>query len=597
LNNKPRVLMTATYGPHELALGEDLYNLMSTRWMRKHGLFQMDMYGHYFALYLIAENISNPTTVLEGPSWEEFDRELDEGYDYVGFQLKSVNTAKVARMIKRIREKCPATKIVMGGYGVGTLGSPVPGDKNGDAVYIRENADYICKEEGVRFMRRLLNDEPVDREITQYQVPTFSLGGFLGTPGVHLRIPNILVSLGCPNGCDFCNTSALFNRQKTYVAEPEQVFRFIKNYQKRLGFDQILVMLWDEDLFLNPEYVRELGRLLRSDKSTWGVMWYAFGSIRSLSQYDPAEIRDCGCQMIWVGVESFQSGADQMDDRYGKRQGKEVGQVIADLQRHGIQVTGSLVLGLDFHTKENMKDDIDRFVALKPMFYQISHLLPCPGTALYDRLLEENRILDSYSWDKLHFWSNDIFKYRNLDKEEVHELFEYAHDQLRDVNGPPTLQMLESTLDAYQLVKSETDKYHRFMVIRYQVIASGLYTVLEAVQKQHPSPKVRERARMLEERYRREIAAPSALNQAVSSYAVKKFEEKSAAAPAAIVSNPPPRWTYYHTFDEGVWVKKGSGAKEPKPYRDAGFFAGQGLPEMMGWVGQESKKIDVAKDL
>ncbi len=66
-------------------------------------------------LYLIAENISNPTTVLENPHWDEFDRELDEGYDFVGFQLKSLHTAKVERMIKRIR-----------GYGVGTLDTPVP---------------------------------------------------------------------------------------------------------------------------------------------------------------------------------------------------------------------------------------------------------------------------------------------------------------------------------------------------------------------------------------------------------------------------------------------------------------------------------------
>lgn len=209
MNSKPRVLLTANYVPNEPVMGEDVCNLMSTRWARGHGDFQMDMYGHYFALYLLAENISNPTTVLESPHGDEFDRELDEGYDYVGFQLKSLHTKKIARMIRRIREKRPATKIMAGGYGVATLDNPVPGDVDGDGAYIRENADYLCRGEGVRFMRELLGDEPVEREITQYNVPMFSIGNILGTRGIHFRIPSILVSLGCPNGCDFCNTSAM----------------------------------------------------------------------------------------------------------------------------------------------------------------------------------------------------------------------------------------------------------------------------------------------------------------------------------------------------------------------------------------------------
>jgi len=566
MNNKPRVLLTANYGPNQLGWGEDMYDLLTSRLGRGHGPFQMTSHCHYFALYLIAENISNPTTVLEHPHWDEFDRELDEGYDYVGFQLKSVHTAKVARMMKRIREKCPKTKIVIGGYGVGTLGHPVPGDVNGDAVYIRENADYLCRDEGVRYMRRILDDEPVDREITQYHLPMagFSPAGV----GIQARAPMILVSLGCPNACDFCNTSAFFYHKKIYVAEPEQVYRFAKNYQKRLNSEALMFMLWDEDFFINTDYVRELGRLLRSDRSTWGIKYFAFGSMRSISQFTPDEIRDMGVGAIWIGVESFLCGQDLTDDQYAKRQGKEIKEMFENLHRRGIHTIGSLVLGFDFHTRENLKEDIDRFVALKPGAYQISPLKPCPGTALYERLSEDERILDTYKWEDLHLWSDDVFKLNNFEKGEIKEFFDYAHEQIRDVNGPQALQAMENSLDSYRILKDAGDEYHTYRAERSKGMASGVYSYLRAVKSHHSSEKVRERARMLEKRFREEIGSPSLLSQIISLYLSRKIKKNCETPRPPVVSDPPPRWSYYHTFDDKVWVRKGRKAKKPVPYKD-----------------------------
>jgi radical SAM superfamily enzyme YgiQ (UPF0313 family) len=592
LNEKPRVLLASSYVPNEPIMGEDPLNLTSTRWTRSHGAYQLDMYGHYFALYLLAENIKNPTTVLENPSWDEFDRELDEGYGYIGFHLKSLHTAKIARMMKLVREKSPDTKIIIGGNGVIGLGDPVPGDTEGDADYIRENADYICRGEGVKFMREVLGEKDPDREITQYNMPMFSLGGIVGTGGVHIRVPAILVALGCPNGCDFCNTSALYNKNKIYVAEPEEVYRTIKHYQRRMGFKEILYMLWDEDFFQNKEYVYELGRLLRSDKSTWSAKYYTFGSISALSQYEPEEIRDNGCQMIWVGVESFQTGVNATEDRYKKRQGKDVKDVIGGLQKHGVQITGSLAVGFDFHTKKNLKDDIDQFVGLKPTFYQISHVLPCPGTALYDQLHEEDRILDEYKWEDVHFWSSHIFKYKNIDKKDVNELFEYAHAQLRDVNGPPTLQMMESELDSYQTLQGSADKFHRVQAKRNKLFASGFFALIHSIKKHHPSQAVRDRAAMLEARYKNEMGNPSLVNKIISRYISRNIKKKTKEGRQSVMPETPPRWSYYNTYEDGVWVKKGHGQHKPEPYKETGIVAGNKLDGFTSMLKKGKKNLN-----
>jgi len=569
---KPKVLLTSSYGPNDLGWGEDMYDLLTSRLARGHGIFNMNSHCHYFALYLIAENLSCPATVLENPHWEDFDNELDNGYDVVAFQLKSIHTKKIARMIKRVREKSPGAKVVVGGYGVSTLGAPVPGDTEGDAVYIRDNADCLCREEGVGFMRRLLEDEPVDREITQYHLPTpaFALGGL----GFHLRLPIILVSLGCPNACDFCNTSAFFNHKKIRVADAEQTYRFMKNYQARMKSDFVFVLLFDEDLFLDPEYVRELGRLLRSDKKTWGIRWFTFGSMRSMSQFEVEELRDCGLGAVWIGVESFLCGQGRADDPYNKRKGKEIERMFESLHKNGIATVGSLVLGFDFHDGDNLKEDIDRFVGLKPTFYQLSPLTPCPGTDLYDRMMEEDRILDTYRWEDFNLWKDDVFKLKNFEPGEIKNYFDYAHEKISNELGPPIVQGMEMMLDCHKHLKGSPRSTHlREHERQAGSAARAMHIYMKTVEHEHPSQKVRARAGELNRRFKKEIGFAIPGTGMASRYLGRNLRRRK-EMPPPVVSDPPPRWSYYNTFDHRVWVKKGRSGKL-RPYRSGYIISRQ----------------------
>ncbi len=563
-----RVLLTANYGPNDLAWGEDQYDMLASRLARGHGIFQMTSHCHYLGLYLIAENISNPTTILENPHWDEFDRELDEGYDVVGFQLKSLHTQKIARMMRRIREKSPNTKIVVGGYGVNTLATPVPGDTNGDAVYIRENADYICQEEGVGFMRKILDDHPIDREITQYNMPMtgFSVAGL----SFQARIPAILVALGCPNACDFCNTSAMFKHKKIYVAEPEQVYRYLKHYSRRLKTEKMHAILFDEDFFINKEYVRELGRLIRSDKKTADIKYFTFGSIRALSQFNAEELKDNGLGAVWIGVESFLCGDNLTTDTYQKRGGNEIKDIFANLHKNGIETIASLVLGFDYHTPENLKSDIDQFIDLKPTFYQLSPLTPCPGTALYERMSEEGRILDTYKWEDFNLWKDDVFHLKNFKPGEIKEFYDYAHDQINEKLGPPIMQMMESMLDTHKNIKENGKDYvtKKNDLKNSGMMALGAYTYLGSIVDNHERQGVRDRAKMLRRRYEDEIGKPPLVAKGAAQAVSYLLKRSARNKQPTSISDPPPRWSYYNTFDDRVWVKKGRKAKQPVPYKD-----------------------------
>lgn len=574
--DKKKVLFVSPYGPDEKKWGADMYDVLASRLARDNGAFAVSSHLHAFALYVLAENLTHPSTVLELPHWEEFAAEVRKGYDVIAIGFKSYQNDKVVRMMKEIRAVSPKTVIVMGGYGVGMLQDGVPHDPTGAAKFIRENADYLCREEGVRFMRRLLNDTPIDRPITQYHVPAGSFN--LPQLFFKVRIPSILVSLGCPAACDFCNTSAFFHHKKIYVAEPQQVYDFMKNHHRKNGDAYQVFALFDEDFFLNPDYVRELGRLIRSDKKTWGFRYFAFGSIGALSKYEPQELRENGLGIVWVGVESgiqtdntiipspeAESHEGHSKTGYKKRDGaKSAPEVFKGLQDYGIATIASMILGFDFHTRENLKPDIDYFVSLKPSLYQIGVLTPCPGTKLYKKLVEDDRLMEHFSWEDIHLWKADVFKVKNFEPNELKEYFDYAHHSLFTRNGPPMVQLYELGLKAYNTMKNSDSEFLRYQAETSLEMAKVMNLLSGWIKDHAPSLQVKNRIEELDE-----LFAATGANDSILS---KLPRELVRNAISMLLDNASPvfdqgretvhfaRWTYYNMpgRTEPLVVKAGS---------------------------------------
>ncbi len=547
-----KVLLTTPYGPYDVAWGEDMLDLMSSRLARGHGVTPMRSSLPTWGLYLIAENLESSATVLEYPKWDDFFRELDKGYDVVGIQLKTINNERTARMIEAIRDRSPNTEIVIGGYGVSALDDVLPGDTHGFAQYIKENADHLCRDEGVRYMRQLLG-ENTDRPITQFEMP-YARYHLPGMRSFDLKIPAVLVALGCPSACDFCNTSAFYRHKKIYIAEPEQTVAFIRGHVERLGAETLNVVLFDEDIFLNPEYVRELGRLLRKDRKLWGVRWISFGSVRSLSQYDVEEIRECGCGGVWIGVESGMCEQERSKTGYAKREGsREPPELFDDLRRHGIETIGSMILGLDFHTPQNIKDDIDYFVKLKPTFYQVSPLTPCPGTKLYRDLQQSGRLFDSYDHTSFHLWKDDVFQHDNFAPGEIKQYYDLAHEKLRTENGPPVMQFTEASLLAYETLKDSKSEYLRHQAKLAKDMAMGALPIIRTIANHPASPKVLARARGLEAQASR-LFGPESLKQRLLGKAIELAahlgaERLDPLERPTVVSDPETRITDYNLPD------------------------------------------------
>ncbi len=496
---RKRVLLSTIPGPREIVDGVDLYDIMAARLARGQGVFTPTAHAHCWALYLIAENLHADVTVLENPTWKDFEEEVSKGYDYFGTQLMAAYFPQTVRMLEIVRSRSPETTTVAGGYGGLYVTDPPEGEYTELAHRIKELTDHFCHDEGVRWFRRLIGDEPVERPISQRFLPA---GGSAIKGLDHLFRacqPMVLAGLGCPNGCEFCVTSAFYKKQKIRVCSPESLYTEMRERVLQSGnLAAGMFTIFDEDLFTDVEYVRELGRLIRGDKELMpygGIRYFAFGSLRSLQQFSVEELVANGLSTVWIGVESTIDDVVTSEHAIAKRECDDVPAYIKTLQEHGIAVTASTILGWDFHTPENVIADIDAFVALEPAFYQITPLIPCPGTELYRRLQEDGRFLAGQDWSFTQYQDDEIMERKNFAVGELRRYYDLALEKLYQENGPSQIRLAKLALNGYRKFKDSDDPYLRARSKANGDAAKMLGLFLTACEELAPNEKVASKAR------------------------------------------------------------------------------------------------------
>lgn len=114
-------------------------------------------------------------------------------------------------------------------------------------------------------------------------------------------------------------------------------------------------------------------------------------------------LREAGCAQVLIGLESPTAPPlDQLEQKSNWKHAHfaDYKASIRAIQSHGITVNGCFIIGLDGQTTE-VFDDIYNFVRDAELYeVQITILTPFPGTALYDRLKQTNRLIEPTNWKK-----------------------------------------------------------------------------------------------------------------------------------------------------------------------------------------------------
>jgi radical SAM superfamily enzyme YgiQ (UPF0313 family) len=435
-----------------------------------------------WGLEFIAVNLNVPTTVLHYPTKKQFIRELKNGYDFVGIGFSICTFPKAVELCIIIRQTAPRSKIVLGGYG-----TVLP--------ECDRCADYVCREEGVNFFRRLLGEE----EVTSFKIPVIKrfLKVLSVSSGPEIILP---VGLGCSRGCDFCCTSHFFEREYVpLVRSGKEIHDFIcsVDYGDSTYRD---VGVIDEDFLFDRERAMEMVKWNARELEK-PILFSCLTSLKSISQYSMKELLSMGLAGVWVGIESKKA-------KYGKLKNIDVAQSVTALKRSGINVLTSMIIGFDWHDAKGIEDDFQYLLSLKPTLSQLMLYSPCPQTPLYKKLANEERLLDiPYKhYDGFHL----LFKHPYFSAEELEKillrLFEREYEEL----GPCIFRVMAVQLDGYDSLRDNANPLFRRRALEHQRLCLRFYPLLRLGIAKAPSQKVKDYLRELRERTENAFSIPFA---------------------------------------------------------------------------------------
>ncbi len=216
----------------------------------------------------------------------------------------------------------------------------------------------------------------------------------------YLPIGLIETGRGCRFPCEFCAIQVFFGRTyrrrsvSNVIAELESLRR-----SKRIFF------------FVDDNFAGDIqaGKELLPDLAKLHLRWITQMSINAA--HDEAfvsQLARSGCRGVLIGFESLnEDNLRLMNKRFNTMRTGYAG-ALANLRRYGIAVYGTFVFGYEHDTTYSF-DEAVSFAQEQDMYIAaFNHLTPFPGTPLYTRLAQEDRLRFDAWWMDTRYRYNDI---------------------------------------------------------------------------------------------------------------------------------------------------------------------------------------------
>ena len=448
LGSRAKVLLTSVFGPfaQDDEYGSRKINPMElwhNQVTRLQGPFSLRMFNRSWGLMFIQANVEAPCVLLDFPILDRFIAEIRENhYDVVGISAIPPNLLKVETMCKLVRRHLPDATIVVGGHVAG-----IPNLED------RVDADFIVRGEGVRWFRRFLGEDP-DRPIRHPRIDTGVGTRALGSSGSNQLIEpmaTLIPSVGCPLGCNFCATSALFGGKGKYISFYEtgdELFEIMCKLEASMGVQAFFVM--DENFLLYRKRALRLLELIEAHDKAWSLQ--VFSSANAIRSYTFDQLVSIGLSWVWLGLEGEHSG-------YSKLDGVDTFELVRQLQSHGVRVLGSTIIGLEHHTPENIDRVIDYAVRHEADFHQFMLYSPSPGTPLYHELAAGEQLKDEeeFPWADWHGQLAFSWRHPHIKDGQETEFIVRAFNRDFEVNGPSLLRAMRTLLSGWKRYKAHPE--------------------------------------------------------------------------------------------------------------------------------------------
>ena len=226
----------------------------------------------------------------------------------------------------------------------------------------------------------------------------------------YLPLSLVETGRGCPFRCEFCATSVYY-KARYYPRPVADVVRDIREAGRRYVF------LIDDNIAADPAYTMQLCKELEP----LNIVWASQAGLTVAKDQELLKwLARSGCRILLIGFESFERGSlEQMGKAWIEQMGSR-DELVERIHAAGISIYATFVFGFDHDTPASFEKALQFSERHAFFFAAFNHLLPFPGTRLYERLEQEGRFLSEQWWlEPGYTYGQVVFRPKHLTPEEL----------------------------------------------------------------------------------------------------------------------------------------------------------------------------------
>ena len=325
---------------------------------------------------------------------------LDDMPDLVALSVETFTAKRSYDIARSYRQK--GVPVVMGGYHPTLL--PKEALQHADVVVVGD-AEGVWEEIIEDFEKGDLKS--VYSGGNQKSLKDYKIDRSIFKDKKYLPVELIQFSRGCRYSCDFCSIDS-FYQSKVRLRPVESIVAELKTLNRKQ-----LIFFVDDNLFSSKEALYRLLDAIMPLKIRWSCQ-ITIDVARDDEMLD--KLVESGCVIVLIGFESLvDENLKQMGKNWNKKSG-DYKDVIEKFHKRGIAVYGTFIFGYDHDTLDVIKESVDFAKSTKLEIANFNPLTPTPGTELYKRLEEEERLIYKEWWiDPDYHYGDPIFNTAMID--------------------------------------------------------------------------------------------------------------------------------------------------------------------------------------
>jgi len=322
----------------------------------------------------------------------------DESVDFVGISMMlTIQIKRGYEIADEYRKR--GIQVIFGG--ISTMLHAEETLQHADSIFLGEVEGRLeqviedFRQDQLQQVYNYLNQEPLDVSIigpARRDILSRDLYYHKGVQMVDL----FHASRGCKFSCYPCAVSFLGGR----VFRPRPIEKSIEELET---IENNRLFIVDNSLAQDTQWEKDLFKAMIPLKKNWC----------SHTIEDNPEVLDLAAQAgAWYVYQAVFDTSDFIQQR------------IQRYHDYGISVEGTILLGMDNQTEDDIKRLIDFLLEINLDLAEFTVLTPFPHTKAHDDLKKENRII-SYDWDDYNA-GKVVFKPKHMSPDRLQELYHHA---------------------------------------------------------------------------------------------------------------------------------------------------------------------------